>query len=48
MEPTKTQIDYAQWLCDQLGYDPDDYRLNSLSRAELSELITELRSELGD
>jgi hypothetical protein len=44
---TKPQIDYILTLLDELGYDPDDYKLDSMAYQEASNLIDELKSELG-
>ena len=43
--PTKKQIEYAADLLDKLGYDKEEYGLENMSRAELSELIYELEDE---
>ena len=43
--PTKKQIEYAADLLDKLGYDKDEYGLENMTQAELSELIGELQDE---
>ena len=43
--PTKKQIEYAADLLDKLGYDKAEYGIENMSRAELSELISELKDE---
>lgn len=43
--PTKKQIDYAADLLDKLGYDKEEYDIENMSRAELSEQISELKDE---
>ena len=48
MDSTKAQRDYARSLCEQLGYDPDIYDFESMTKSELSELIAEFCEELGD
>ena len=45
-QPTKGQLEYAKILLRELGYDIDDYPLLDMDRAEVSELIGELREEL--
>ena len=45
MTPTKAQIDYAKDLMAKLGYDEEDYDLDRMSRAEVSNLIDELKKE---
>jgi len=48
MEPTKAQIDYAKDLMEKLGYDEEDYDFDRMTRAEVSELIDELKEEWGE
>ena len=43
--PTRKQIEYAADLLDKLGYDKEEYGLENMTRAELSELIGELKDE---
>ena len=46
MKATRPQIMCAIRLCRELGYDPDDYALVSMSQEDIGKLIGELRSEL--
>ena len=43
--PTTAQIDYARDLIKKLGYDLDDYDFNTMTRAEIADLIRDLRAE---
>lgn len=45
-KPTSAQIDYARHLLNELGYDPDWYDVESMTRLKLANLIDELRHEL--
>ena len=45
MKPTASQIKYATDLLRKLGYDLDDYDFDKMTKAEVSELIDELREE---
>lgn len=47
-EATEAQINYAKYLLNQLGYDVDDYDFDVMTRADVSELIDELKEEWGD
>jgi len=42
---TQAQIQYATDLLDKLGYDVEEYDLNSMTKDEISELIRELKDE---
>ena len=44
-KPTQAQIDYANDLIQKLGYDPDWYDLEKMTRSQLARLIDELRNE---
>lgn len=50
MEPTEAQISYAKDLMAKLGYTEDDLEVDFeyMTRAEVSELINELREEYGE
>lgn len=45
MKPTMEQIKYATDLLRKLGYDVTDYDFEKMTRAEVSDLITELKDE---
>ena len=45
MEPTARQIKYATDLLRKLGYDVADYDFDKMTKAEVSELIDELKNE---
>lgn len=45
-KPTSAQIDYAHKLMSELGYDPDWYDVESMTRLQLANLIDELKHEL--
>lgn len=45
MKPTMAQIKYATDLLRKLGYDVADYDFDKMTKAEVSELITELKDE---
>ncbi len=45
---TQAQIDYAESLMKKLGYDPNNYDLESMTRWAISELIDELKEEWGE
>lgn len=45
MIPTQAQIDYARDLIKKLGYDLDEYDLSGMTRAEIADLIRDLRTE---
>ena len=47
-QATQKQVHYAEALIMELGYDLDDYDLNSMSFGEVSTLIDEMKSERGD
>ena len=42
---TVSQRDYIKTLCDNLGYDPDEYLTIDLSKQQASKIITELKDE---
>ncbi len=44
-KPTQAQLDYANDLIQKLGYDPDWYDLEKMTRSQLARLIDELRDE---
>ena len=44
-EPTASQIKYATDLLKKLGYDVADYDFDKMTKAEVSELIDELKDE---
>ena len=46
VKATRPQIMCAIRLCRELGYDPEDYALVSMSQEDIRKLIGELRSEL--
>ena len=43
--PTIRQIRYAEDLLKKLGYDVDEYDLESMDKWEISDLINELKEE---
>lgn len=45
MKPTASQIKYATDLLRKLGYDVADYDFDKMTKAEVSELIDELKNE---
>ncbi len=45
-KPTSAQIDYVMWLLDNLGYDPQEYDIDRMTRLQLANLIDDLRKEL--
>jgi hypothetical protein len=45
MKPTIEQIKYATDLLRKLGYDVADYDFEKMTRAEVSDLIDELKDE---
>ena len=45
MKPTRTQIKYARDLMEKLGYNPDEYDFDTMTKEDVSELITELKDE---
>ena len=45
MKPTMEQIKYATDLLRKLGYDVADYDFEKMTRAEVSDLIDELKQE---
>jgi len=45
MKPTRTQINYARDLIRKLGYNEDEYDFDTMTKAEVSELIAELKDE---
>lgn len=45
--PTPKQAEYLKLLCEQLGYDYEQYDLSKLRQEEVSRIITELKEELG-
>lgn len=47
MKPTAAQIKYAKDLLKKLGYDLDNYDFDTMTKEEISELITELKNEWG-
>lgn len=47
-QPTEAQLAFANDLLEQLGYHPEEYGLKAMKFADLSKLITELRTERGD
>ena len=46
MQSTQAQIEYARLLINELGYDLDDYDLQSMGKGQISNLIGELKAEL--
>ena len=46
MSATAGQIEYATSLLEQLGYDVDEYNLDSMDVWEIGKLIGELKDEL--
>lgn len=44
--PTQAQINYATKLCNELGYDPEEYNFDRMDRGVISKLIGELKAEL--
>ena len=47
LEATEAQIRYAKKLLEDLGYDSNDYDFDVMNRSDISELIDELKNELG-
>jgi hypothetical protein len=47
-QATQKQIEFAQNLISQLGYDADDYDFDRMSFGEVSTLIDELKAERGE
>ena len=45
-KPTSAQIDYARYLLRELGYDEQEYDIESMTRLQLANFIDELRKEL--
>ncbi|WP_276725263.1 hypothetical protein [Selenomonas noxia] len=45
-QPTSEQIQRLKALMDELGYDFEDYPIESMSREDAAELIDEMRDEL--
>ncbi|MBQ7516001.1 MAG: hypothetical protein IJS96_06930 [Schwartzia sp.] len=45
-KPTTVQLEYARHLINELGYDPDWYDVESMTRLKLANLIDDLRKEL--
>ena len=45
MKPTASQVKYATNLLRKLGYDVADYDFDKMTKAEVSELIDELKDE---
>ena len=45
--PTPSQIEYIGILCNELGYDPQDYDLDNMNQSEITDLIDQLKDELG-
>ena len=43
-QPTQKQLDYLKYLCNELGYDFDDY--DGKSRKEIAEVIDDMKQEL--
>lgn len=44
-KPTQAQIEYATDLINKLGYDPDWYDIEAMTRGQVARLIDELRAE---
>lgn len=44
--PTPKQAEYLKLLCEQLGYDYEQYDLSKLRQEEVSRIISELKEEL--
>jgi hypothetical protein len=42
---TVEQRDYIKILCDNLGYDPDDYLSTGLTKWSASQIISDLKDE---
>jgi hypothetical protein len=45
--PTEKMIDYAKDLIEKCGYDQDDYDFDNMTFEECSDLIDDLKIELG-
>ncbi len=45
-KPTTVQLEYARHLMDELGYDPQEYDIENMTRLKLADLIDDLRNEL--
>ena len=45
MNATAKQIDYIKSLCQQTGYDPDEYNFATMTKDEASEIISEMLKE---
>ena len=45
---TQRQIEYATDMIEELGYDINDYDLNSMTKQAISELINDLKEEMND
>lgn len=46
-QPTQAQKDYATELLRKLGYNRDSYKLEEMTRRQVSELISRLKYELA-
>ena len=45
MEPTEAQFNYAKDLMAKLGYDEYDFNIDTMTAAEISTLIDDLKKE---
>ena len=45
MDASFKQIEFIKSLCQQLGYDPDDYNFATMTMGEASEIISEMLKE---
>ncbi len=47
MPATPAMIDYAEVLIEKCGFDINDYELDGMTYQDVSDLIDELKAELG-
>lgn len=45
MSATPAQIEFIKSLCRKTGYDPDEYNFATMTKAEASEIISEMLKE---
>ena len=46
MTATPKQIEFIKSLCAQTGYDPDNYNFATMTKEEVSEIISEMLKEV--
>ena len=46
MNATSAQIDFIKSLCQQTGYDPDEYNFATMTQEDASEIIGEMLKEV--